>query len=252
MPTSNFTTRERSRAAGGDTEVRLHRTDLALFDLDAERRTIVCRLLEVKCHTGGGIGAYQTRRQQIIRQTENTERVLAQRFDPARTRADRPLQNVALRTLLDRYLSRAGRYGLFDERAMDEARWLLERLDHGYRLEFTRSGLVFDLSKDGLDTDEEEGVAFHRIGRDQAVRLLDAITTEYLPASDATQDVPVLPGLEAFGRESADTAAGVTIRLRPRSRTREVPAEPAPLSRGSGRGRVSAPGRRRRHGAERH
>ncbi|MET7796704.1 methylation-associated defense system ATP-binding protein MAD8 [Streptomyces decoyicus] len=223
---------ERSRAAGGDSEVRLHRTDLALFDLDAERRTIVCRLLEVKCHTNGGIGAYQTKRQQIIRQTENTERVLAQRFDPVQGRADRPLQNVALRTLLDQYLSRAGRYGLFDERAMDEARWLLERLDHGYRLEFTRSGLVFDLSKDGLDTEEEEGVAFHRIGRDQAVRLLDAIATEYLPTSEgAAQDEPVLPGLEdVLGPVSGDSAAGVTIRLRPRARSREIPEEPAPLS----------------------
>lgn len=223
---------ERSRAAGGDTEVRLHRTDLALFDLDAERRTIVCRLLEVKCHTGGGISAYQTKRQQIIRQTENTERVLAQRFDPVHGRADRPLQNVALRAMLDQYLSRAGRYGLFDERAMDEARWLLERLDHGYRLEFTRNGLVFDLSKDGLDTDHEEGVAFHRIGRDHAVQLLDAIATEYLPASDDTaQDEPVLPGLEALGGEVDDSAvAGTTVQLRPRARTRDIPEEPAPLS----------------------
>ncbi|MFI9201784.1 hypothetical protein [Streptomyces sp. NPDC053048] len=223
---------ERSRAAGGDTEVRLHRTDLALFDLDAERRTIVCRLLEVKCHTSGGVGAYQSKRQQIIRQIGNTERVLAQRFDPIHGRADRPLQNVALRAMLDQYLSRAGRYGLFDQQAMDEARWLLERLDHGYRLEFTRSGLVFDLSKEGLDTDQEEGVAFHRIGRDRAVRLLDAIETEYLTAAeDTAQNEPVLPGLEAFDGEADDSAAaGDTVQLRPRARTRDIPEEPAPLS----------------------
>lgn len=222
---------ERSRAAGGDTEVRLHRTDLALFDLDAERRTIVCRLLEVKCHTGGGIAAYQAKRQQIIRQIENTQRVLSRRFDPVHGRADRPLQNVALRALLDQYLSRAGRYDLFDQRAMDEARWLLERFDHGYRLEFTCSGLVFDLSKEGLDTDEEDGVAFHRIGRDRAARLLEAIETEYLPTSDDTaEDAPVLPGLEALAGKADDSAAGVTTRLQPRARTRDIPDEPAPLS----------------------
>ncbi|WP_055526642.1 methylation-associated defense system ATP-binding protein MAD8 [Streptomyces graminilatus] len=223
---------ERSRAAGGDTEVRLHRTDLALFDLDAERRTIVCRLLEVKCHTGGGIGAYQAKRQQIIRQTENTERVLARRFDPIHGRADRPLQNVALRAMLDQYLSRAGRYGLFDQQAMDEARWLLERLDHGYRLEFTRSGLVFDLSKEGLDADHEDGVAFHRIGRDHAVGLLDAIATEYLPASgDTAKDELVLPGLEFLGGAADDSSfAGATVQLRPRPRTRGIPEEPAPLA----------------------
>lgn len=227
----------RGRAAGGDTEVRLQRTDLALFDLDAERRTIVCRLLEVKCHTGGGLSAYQGKRQHIIRQTENTERILAERFDPASGRTDRPLQNVALRTLLEKYLSRAGRYGLFGERAMSEARWLLDRLDHGYRLEFTRTGLVFDLSRDGFDTDHEEGVAFHRVGRDCAARLLDNIETEYRPArddsavGDAAEPEPVLPGLEglsAYDGEPVPPTA--TVQLRPRARTRDIPEEPAPLS----------------------
>ncbi|MFC4493513.1 hypothetical protein ACFPA8_05115 [Streptomyces ovatisporus] len=222
---------ERSRAAAGDSEVRLHRTDLALFDLDAERRTVVCRLLEVKCHTGGGISTYQSKRQQIIRQIENSERVLGRRFDPVHGRADRPLQNVELRALLDQYLARAGRYRLYDQQAMDEARWLLERLDHGYRLEFTRSGIVFDLSKDGLDTDQEEGVAFHRIGRDQAVRLLDAIETEYLPDSaNAARVEPELPGLEALDRLADDSTAGATTRLKPRARNRHIPEEPAPLS----------------------
>ncbi|MEV7435280.1 methylation-associated defense system ATP-binding protein MAD8 [Streptomyces griseoviridis] len=231
---------ERGRAAAGDTEVRLQRTDLALFDLDAERRTIVCRLLEVKCHTGGGLGAYQGKRQHIIRQISNTERILGERFDPVGGRADRPLQNVALRTLLEKYLSRAGRYGLFGERAMAEARWLLDRLDHGYCLEFTRTGLVFDLSSDGFDTDHEDGVVFHRVGRDHAVRLLDDIETEYRPVAedsataDAAASEPVLPGLGALeGRSTSDRepiAVTATVFLRPRPRTRDVPEEPAPLS----------------------
>ncbi|MFD7131368.1 hypothetical protein [Streptomyces sp. NPDC059894] len=227
---------ERGRAAAGDTEVRLQRTDLALFDLDAERRTIVCRLLEVKCHTGGGLGAYQGKRQHIIRQTENTERIIAERFDPVRGRTDRPLQNVALRTLLEKYLSRAGRYGLFGERAMAEARWLLDRLDHGYRLEFTRTGLVFDLSRDGFDTDHEEGVVFHRIGRDHAVRLLDDIETEYRPAAEdsgtghAKGGEPVLPGLEDLSEHDREPVpATATVQLRPRARSRDIPEEPVPL-----------------------
>ncbi|GCB46459.1 ATP-binding protein [Streptomyces sp. NL15-2K] len=226
---------ERGRAAAGDTDVRLQRTDLALFDLDAERRTIVCRLLEVKCHTGGGLGAYQGKRQHIIRQTENTERIIAERFDPVRGRTDRPLQNVALRTLLEKYLSRAGRYGLFGERAMAEARWLLDRLDHGYRLKFTRTGLVFDLSKDGFDTDHDEGVSFHRIGRDHAVRLLDDIETEYRSTpenseQDSAAHEPVLPGLEDLSAQDGDAVpVTATVQLRPRARTREIPEEPAPL-----------------------
>ncbi|MFE2864963.1 hypothetical protein [Embleya sp. NPDC059259] len=223
---------ERDRAAGGDGEVRLHRTDLALFDLDAERRIVTCRLLEVKCHTNGGIGAYQAKRQQIIRQIANTERVLARQFDPQEGRTDRPLQNLALRMLLDHYLSRGGRYGLFDPPAMEEARWLLDRLDHGYRLEFTCSGLVFDLSKDGLDTDEEEGVAFHRIGRSHVVGLLDAIATEYLPerVREASDQDPAVPGASLGNVVDSSAGAAVTVRLRPRARSRDIPEEPAPLA----------------------
>ncbi|MFI5570908.1 hypothetical protein ACIA6T_26920 [Streptomyces sp. NPDC051740] len=227
---------ERGRLAAGDTEVRLQRTDLALFDLDAEQRTIVCRLLEVKCHTGGGLGAYQGKRQHIIRQTENTERIIAERFDPVGGRTDRPLQNVALRMLLEKYLSRAGRYGLFGERAMAEARWLLERLDHGYRLVFTRTGLVFDLSTDGFDTDYEEGVAFHRIGRDHAVRLFEDIETEYRSTPensgrDSAAQEPVLPGLEELSAQGGGPLpVTATVQLRPRARAREIPEELAPLS----------------------
>jgi hypothetical protein len=43
-------------------EVSLRRTDLGLFDLDITRRTITCRLVEVKCYSGvGDLAQYKTR-----------------------------------------------------------------------------------------------------------------------------------------------------------------------------------------------
>ncbi|MFD3451721.1 hypothetical protein ACFWVC_06030 [Streptomyces sp. NPDC058691] len=214
----------RRLASGDDAMVRLHRTDLALLDLDAARRTIVCRLVEVKCFTGvGGLGAYETKKKQISQQIESSQRVLADQFDSAVKRADRPLQNLTLRSLLSYYLSRANRYGLFDEKAYDEARWLLDHLDHGYSLEFARTGLVFDLGHAGADVETDGGIVFHRIGKDQVGRLLEAIETEYL--GGRVHSAPKELSSADLSPEDGPTMDG----LRPRERTREVPDEPAPL-----------------------
>ncbi|MFI2286608.1 methylation-associated defense system ATP-binding protein MAD8 [Streptomyces niveus] len=214
------------RVVAGDGAVRLHRTDLALFDLDAERRAVVCRLVEVKCFTGlGGLGAYDTKRKQISQQIDNSRAILAAQFDPLVERPDRPLQNLTLRSLLGHYLARANRYGLFDEKGYEEARWLLDHLDHGYTLEFAGTGLIFDLSGDGTDVESDGGITFHRIGRRQVTELLEAVETEYL--GEVVRSAPHLLAeaeLEGIGRGEA------TRGLRPRTRGRELPEEPAPLS----------------------
>lgn len=213
----------RRHTSSGEAMVSLHRTDLALFDLDAVRRTIVCRLVEVKCFTGvGGLGAYESKKKQITQQIENSQRVLTDQFDPAVKRADRPLRNLTLRSLLGYYLSRANRYGLFDEKAYGEARWLLEHLDHGYSMEFARTGLVFDLGHAGADVEADGGVTFHRIGKDQAGELLEAIETEYLSGRVHSALTQLSSVGTALNGPSGDG-------LRPRERTREIPDEPAPL-----------------------
>ncbi|HLU98304.1 MAG TPA: hypothetical protein VKZ89_15815 [Thermobifida alba] len=235
---------QQRRSAGGDTEVRLHRTDLALFDLDAERATITCRLVEVKCFTGtGGPASLEATRQRIRTQLDNTRRVLTGLFDPSVPRSDRPLQNVALRTLLDHYLARADRYGLFSAKSLEEARWLLDHLDHHFTWESTATGLVFDLSANGLDIETADGITYHRVGREHALRMLDEIRTEYLrgPADDAENSEVAgenEEGTEAerVGPQSGtrpslpgerDAAAAAT--LRPRERERTVPDDPGPL-----------------------
>ncbi|WP_055548969.1 ATP-binding protein [Streptomyces sp. NBRC 110028] len=214
------------RIAAGDAAVRLHRTDLALFDLDAERRIVVCRLIEVKCFTGvGGLGAYDAKKKQISQQIDNSREILAAQFDPLIERPDRPLQNLTLRSLLGHYLGRANRYGLFDEEGYDEARWLLDHLDHGYALEFSRTGLLFDLDGDGTDVEVDGGITFHRIGRHQVTELLDAVETEYLGGP-----VRSAPHLLAEAEVPGITRGEATRSLRPRDRSRELPEEPAPLS----------------------
>ncbi|MFJ7278076.1 hypothetical protein [Kitasatospora sp. NPDC098663] len=214
------------RISNGEGAVRLHRTDLALFDLDAERGAIVCRLIEVKCFTGvGGLGGYDATKKEISQQINNSREILTTQFDPLVERPDRPLQNLTLRSLLGHYLARANRYGLFDEKGYDEARWLLDHLDHGYTLEFAGTGLIFDLSGDGTDVETDGGITFHRIGRRQVTELLDAVETDYL--GGAVRSAPHLlaeADLAGIGR-------GETTRsLRPRARGRELPQEPARLS----------------------
>lgn len=196
----------RRRADEVGEAVSLQRTDLALFSLDARRRTITCRLVEVKCYSAlGGLAAYQQLKDQIREQLDRSRTVLAEHFDPHRTEPDRPdraVRNAELVTLLRYYLGRAVRHGTMQQDVAVEARWLLGRLDAGYRLTFTQAGLIFDLSGKGTDTEHEAGVEFHRIGRDLAVELLDALPTDpvlaagvtSLSLSDLALSMPRLPG----------------------------------------------------------
>lgn len=159
--------------------VGLQRTDLALFSLDARRRAITCRLVEVKCYSS--LSDYDQLTDKITIQLRRSETVLAERFDPHRTLPDRPdrvLLSAEFVSLLRPYLSRAERYKTMRPEAAAEARWLLNCLDRGYRLEFTRAGLVFDLAGSGTGVETEAGIQFHRIGRDLAEELISAIPTD--------------------------------------------------------------------------
>lgn len=157
------------------------RTDLALFDLDEVRKTITCRLVEVKCYTAlNGIGAYQQLKTTIAEQLARSEEVLATAFDPHRTtpdRVDRSVKNLALSSTLRFYLTRAFRHASMGEEPYRHAHRLLDRLDEGYTLLFTRSGLIFDLAKTGTDREIDHNVEYHRVGRDLIKELIDAIPT---------------------------------------------------------------------------
>ena len=164
-------------------EVSFRRTDLALFDLDAANRMITCRLVEVKCYAGvGDLGAYNQLKDKIAEQLNQSERIIAYHFDPLRTTQDRPDRLIKTRelvTLLQFYLDRSERYGLCSPEATEEARALLGALEVGYRLQFTRSALIFDFDRVGSGPcDVEAGIEFHRVGSDLIRQLADAAASD--------------------------------------------------------------------------
>ncbi|WP_062204352.1 hypothetical protein [Streptomyces sp. NBRC 109706] len=157
------------------------RSDLALFQLDARRRTITCRLVEVKCYTAlDDVGSYQRLKTKVTQQLERSQTVLAESFDPNLTapdRVDRPVKNLTLASMLRFYLERAARHGTLNQTARSVAHQLLDSLDDGYQLRFTRSGLIFDLARSGTDQETDGDVEFHRIGQDLITELVAAIPT---------------------------------------------------------------------------
>ena len=106
--------------------VSFRRTDLGLFDLDLTRRTVTCRLVEVKCYSGiGDLAQYNALKASIAEQIAESEQVIAHHFDPRRTPQDRPdraFKTRELALLLKFYLERAERYGAISREAADEAR----------------------------------------------------------------------------------------------------------------------------------
>lgn len=159
-------------------DVSFKRTDLALFDLNATERTITCRLVEVKCYTAvGDMAAYTALKDRIAAQVAQSQEVLSTHFDPHRVptdRADRLVKTREFVALLEFYLDRGLRYGIINEQAAEEARFLLRSLEKGYRLAFTRSALVFDFEKDGSAIEHEQGIEYHRVGVSLVRELIDA------------------------------------------------------------------------------
>lgn len=158
--------------------ISLQRTDLGLFDLDLNTRTITCNLVEVKCYSQvGDFAAFNQLKERISAQINQSERILQRHFDPALKKPDRPdrlLKSRELAQILRFYLERSLRYGIFNTIAAQEARGLLESIEQGYSLQFRRSALIFDFDKNGTDApDNEVGIEFHRIGKDLIHSLLE-------------------------------------------------------------------------------
>jgi DNA phosphorothioation-dependent restriction protein DptH len=189
--------------------ISLQRTDLGLFDLDLNTRTITCNLVEVKCYSQvGDFAAFNQLKERISAQINQSERILQRHFDPALSKPDRPdrlLKSRELAQILRFYLERSLRYGIFDTTAAQEARGLLESIEQGYWLQFRRCALIFDFDKAGTEApDNEVGIEFHRIGKDLIHALLEncrkpvSIEIEKEPAaySLSEQFIPNVPKLE--------------------------------------------------------
>jgi DNA phosphorothioation-dependent restriction protein DptH len=159
----------------------LQRTDLALFDLNATTRTIVCNLVEVKCYIQvEGVSHFNRLKEEIVKQVSQSKQVLQLHFEPLK-RPDRLLKTREFTTLLEFYLDRALRYGVIEKEAAEEARLLVTTLENGYQLQFTQSALIFDFAQPGMETPQyEQGIEFHRIGIDLIKELIALVK----PAAD--------------------------------------------------------------------
>ncbi|MFD8303213.1 hypothetical protein ACFV29_12810 [Streptomyces sp. NPDC059690] len=191
------------------------RSDLALFHLDERHETITCRLVEVKCYTAlNDIGAYQQLKGKIAEQLERSEDVLTAAFDPNRgtpDRVDRSVKNLGLSSMLRFYLTRAFRHGTMGKSPYEAAHRLLDRLDDGYTLQFTRSGLIFDLARPGTDRELDHGVEFHRIGRNLIKELIDAIPTVQNRVQPELQDLEPSDDVPDGGGDSAATRSRLDL-----------------------------------------
>ncbi|QDU02414.1 AAA-like domain protein [Gimesia chilikensis] len=168
----------RKSSADLQEEVSLKRTDLALFDLNAAARTITCNLIEVKCYSNAGnLAQYAQLKDSIVEQLETSERVIRLHFDPhlhTPDRIDRMFKTAELNKLLEFYVERSARFGMLEHEVADEARFFIRTLEDGYVLKFTRSAVVFDFEKDGVDESEvDNGVEFHRVGIDVIQTLVN-------------------------------------------------------------------------------
>ncbi|QKX16915.1 ATP-binding protein [Microbulbifer sp. YPW1] len=174
--------------------ISLQRTDLALFDLDLNKRTITCNLVEVKCYSQvGDLSAFNSLKERISAQINQSERILQRHFDPVLKNPDRPdrlLKSRELVQILHFYLERSLRYGIFDTAAAQEARGFLESIEQGYALQFRRCALIFDFDKPGTEPpDREVGIEFYRIGKDLIRELLENCRK---PATSVSEEEPTV------------------------------------------------------------
>ena len=188
----------------------LKRTDLALFDLDAQNRTLRCNLVEVKCYSEvGDMASYQKLKETIAQQISQSERVLQQHFDMNRTSSDRPdrlIRTQKLCVLLEHYLKRSMRFGLLESEVFEEAKYLLRTLEQGYTFVVSRSAVIFDFQKEGRNVEKEVGIEYHRIGRDYILDLLEADTYALQALAEDEHTTTSLASLELTLPKLTDAA----------------------------------------------
>lgn len=185
-----------------DDGVSLNRTDLALFDLNVEERTLTCNLVEVKCYSDvGDISSYNKLKEIISQQVYQSERILQRHFDPDMKTPDRPdrlVKSLELMGILRFYLERSVRYGIFAEDATQEAKYFLDTIEEGYSLRFRRAALIFDFNKNGTESpDMEAGIEYHRIGKNLISDLLENCRKPKTE-SDEVVDLSSLLSVENF------------------------------------------------------
>ena len=158
----------------------LRRTDMLLVELEPKDCSITFHLIEVKFRSNagsGGLVAQSDLKREIADQLENSFQVLSRLYDPeyhSPDRFDRLIRTQELTTLLKFYLERASRYQLLSPRHFEPIQQMLDQLEQGYTLRFSRSGVILNLQDQGYQTEKEGEVIYHYLGTDQIKSLVDA------------------------------------------------------------------------------
>ena len=155
----------------------LRRTDMLLVELEPASATVTFHLIEVKFRQSLSLVAALDLKDEIADQLENSFQALRRLYDPHHTspdRFDRLIRTRELVTLLGFYLERAVRYHLVDQAQAKPVQRLLDQLERGYTLRFTRSGVVLSLGQEGYQTEKDGDVAYHYLGLDRVAALITA------------------------------------------------------------------------------
>ncbi|MCC6613392.1 MAG: hypothetical protein IT320_07935 [Anaerolineae bacterium] len=206
----------------------LSRSDMLVVGCDPTNRTLGFHVVEVKWRSAIGDSFwYLDTKRRVDAQISNSLSVLQTHFEIdnyVHDRVDRQLKNKQLISLLEFYLDRSYRYGLISEDSLEVFRDYIHGLDDGYRLICSGSGLIFDLSFEGVASDyEHSGLFFHRVGRDYLYKLLQNGWLRYRANQRSDEEFASLEEALAHEESVARVLEDTTMRDDPNYETiREV------------------------------
>lgn len=185
----------------------LRRTDLLLVEFEPATVSITFHLIEVKLRNSAGLTDNLSMKNEISAQIENSVQALRRLFDPNLTlpdRFDRLVRTRELSVLLNFYLDRSSRHKLISLEQAEVMKIMLNNLEYGYRLHFTRSGVVFHLGSDGYETEKDGDVVYHYLGIDKVRSLIQASTIAYHSKVAVPSDQSYTTTRGAFTRHPAN------------------------------------------------
>lgn len=160
----------------------LQRTDLAVIQIDPERRHFGIHLVEVKARATLPESVPVELADHISEQLDNSLDVLRDRLFAANL-VDRRNSLVAalhvrrLSQVMSRYVDRGLRFGYLEHDIAAPLRAFLTTLDRSYTIAFRKHALIFELAGEGGAGGRVRDVELNRIGRSEIVNLLSRSET---------------------------------------------------------------------------
>jgi hypothetical protein len=167
---------------GASSSPGLQRTDLAVIQIDAERRHFGLHLVEVKARSSLPVPLPTELVEHISEQLDNSLEVLRDRLFAANLADRRASLSAALHVrrlthIMLRYVERAVRFGYLEGSLAGQLQAFIATLDRSYTIAFRKHALVFELGGDGGPNVSAGDVDIVRIGRAEITALLDRSAT---------------------------------------------------------------------------